>query len=724
MKWQKAAQLAIAALVVTFIVVLAVSMRRGKPTEQPTTATKLPDPQVQIYNPQGGKNVLFSDGKKVFDVHFGEHVGLADGRQLMSKGVKIFTTRNGRNLTINSTSAEISQKGADFDKLFLKGDVWLSGEGGMDIRTEEATYTQSDGIVRMPGAVAFRKNRLSGNGVGSTYDMNREVLWLLDKATFSVQADTAGQGAMDGSAASIGLARREHYVRLTKDAHINGNGRDIRADEMVIMLTPDDERVQMLQLRGNSRITGGASGPQAMTAKDIDVTYGADGRTLQTANLMENAVLQLSPETAPGRGTSPAGKRIVGRTINITLAPDGKTVTNLTSTENVQVDLPAENNGASKRIRSAALVATGAPDVGLRNANFTGKVTYEETRATGRNKPVVDRTARSESLQIETKAGLGAIEKADFRGNVRFTAPDVVAEAQRGIYYVERDRIELMPSDGDPGPSANIVDARISVQARTIEFTVGTRDMTADTKVRSRILGKASGRGQQTKVPSVFKQNEPVNVTANRLQYQGAASKAVYMGDVQLWQEGQDGAATIKGDTLTLDDQTGNLEVNGNAVTDFVLEETDKKTGEKKRTPTLGKAKMFVFDDKRRLGTYTGDAQLNGPQGNLTAHKIEIFLMSNANEVERLEAYAQGTDVVIKEGNRRTYGSHLTYTASDDKYLMIGAPVEVIEEQEKGKCRHAKANSAEFYRGQDTGVMKGGRVPMEMQGADCSTLRK
>ena len=123
----------------------------------------------------------------------------------------------------------------------------------------------------MPGAVSFAKGRLRGNGVGATYDVNREVLWLQDKATFNVAADEAGQGAMEGSASSIGMARLDHYVRLIKDAHINGEGRDMRADEITITLTPDDERVQMLQLRGNSRMTGGASGPQGMSAKDIDV---------------------------------------------------------------------------------------------------------------------------------------------------------------------------------------------------------------------------------------------------------------------------------------------------------------------------------------------------------------------------------------------------------------------------------------------------------------------
>ena len=724
MRWQKLAQLAIAAFVLVFVVVLVVSLRRNKPpTEQPAAATPLPDKEVQIFNPEGGKHVLFSAGKKVFDVHFGSHVGLADGRQMFSKGVKILTSRNGKNLTITAATAEVTQKGSDVGAIQLKGDVGLSGEGGMDVRTQEATYTESEGVVRMPGAVTFQKARLKGAGVGATYDLNREVLWLLDQATISVAADEQGQGAMEGSAASIGLARLEHYVRLTKDARINGDGRDMRADEITVTLSEDDERVQMLQLRGNSRMAGGANGPDSMAANDIDVTYGPDGRTLERANLMENAVLQLSGSggAAPPAGPGQAGKRITGKTITISMAPDGKTVTQLTSTENVQVDLPAENNAPSKRIRAAALVATGTPEAGLRNAAFTGKVTYQEARAARGNQPAVNRSATSESLQIETQAGLGAIEKADFRGNVRFRDdPDVIAVAQRGIYHVQRDRMQLMPSEGDPGPSANIVDSRISVQARTIEFTIGSRDMAADTDVRSRISGKPSGRGQQSKVPSVLKPNDPVNITANRLQYQGTASKAIYSGNVMMWQEGD--GATIKGDALTLDDKTGNLEVNGNAITNFVLEETDTKTGQKKRTPTTGKAATFVFDDKRRLGTYTGDAQLDGPQGNLTAHRIEIFLKPNANEVERLEAYAQGKPVTIKESRRTVTGQHLTYTAENDSYLMVGTPVIGIEVDEKDPrtCAFMEGASLTFQRGAQTGQLQGvGTTPGRMWSAAC-----
>lgn len=717
MRWQRFAQIAIALFVIAFIAVLAASMRRPVTnTDQATSATPLPDQKqpIQIWNPGGGKNEWFNAGRKVFDAQFGKHVGFADGRHLLSEGVRIITNRKGKDLFIDAREVEMREKSGNFESANLKGKVTLTGEGGLEVRTEEATYVESEGIVRMPGPVAFKKGRLSGTGVGATYDLNKEVLWLLDKGTFAVEAAKDGTGAMSGSAAAIGLARLEHYVRLTKDAHINSEGRETRANEITITLTPDDERVQKLELRGSGRITGGQNGPQGMSAQDIDVTYGADGRSIQNANLMEQAVLQLA---AAG-----GGKQISGRTINLGMAPDGKTLTNLNANENVQVDLPPENNGPAKRIRSAALVANGTPEAGLTTASFTGKVDYRETRAARRNLAAIDRHATSESLQIETKPGLGAVDKADFRGNVEFKDADVTAKAPRGVYHVERDRIELMPSDGDPGLPPTVEDAKISVGARTIEFTLSTRDLSADTKVRSTLKQKAGGK-QQAKVPSVLKQDEPINVTANKLRYQGSASKAVYSGNVVMWQEKDSG--TIKGDTLTLDDKTGNLEVDGNVVTNFTLQETDKETGQKKQTPTIGRAKTFVFDDKRRLGTYTGNAQLDGPQGNLTAHKIEIFLKPNENEVERLEAYAGEQPVKIKEGKRTATGTHLTYTASDDKYLMIGTPVEAIEEQEdKVNCQVSHGTSIEFYRGKEMGQLTGGGSLARSEMKPCSSLKR
>ncbi len=391
---------------------------------------------------------------------------------------------------MTSREADITQSGDDLKTAHFVGSVKLTSEG-TEVTTEEATYDQAESMLKIPGAVAFKRARMQGTGVGATYDFNREVLWLLAKPHVTVAADDKGQGALDATAEAIGMAKLEHYLKLTRSAHIKGEGRDIDADEITIFLTEDDQRARLLQLRGNSRIVGSgdSGGPQNMSARDIDLTYADDGRTLQHSQLVENAVVQL-----PGEKAGP-GKRIAGKTIDLAMSPDGKTVTNLNAAENVQVDLPPDGDAPAKRIRSATLTATGAPETGLQSATFGGNIEYRETRAARGNLPAVDRQARAISLIVATKPGFGEIQQADFRGNVHFTdGPEVVTDATHAVYHVDRDQIDLSPSS-DPGPpSPRVSDGRVTVEARTIEFSLTSRKLKAETKIRSSMLPQDRGQ--------------------------------------------------------------------------------------------------------------------------------------------------------------------------------------------------------------------------------------
>jgi lipopolysaccharide transport protein LptA len=724
MRWQRVAQIALAAVVVVFITAVAASLRKEKTTAKPEQPP--PPPPVrgtELYNPDGATIERFDGDRKVLEAVLGPHTKFPDGRLTVTGRVRVLTNRNGKDLLIVSKEADIKLKQQEppgIETATFKRDVVLTTADGVEIRSAEASYTEADGMVRIPGAVEFKKDRTSGGGQGATYDRNRDVLWILDQARMAVGPDPQGQGAMDGSAATGGLARPEHYIKLSKDARINSGGRAMQADEITITLTMDNERIQMMQLRGNSRIAGGEGGPQSMIARDIDLTYAADGRTLQTAHLVERASVEMAG--------SAGGKRIAAQTITIGMGPDGSTVTHLAGNQNVQVDIPAENNSPAKQIRSAALVASGAPNVGLKTATFSGKVEFRETQPATAKTPAVDRTARAETLVVETKPGLGAIEKADFRGNVKFDdAPDLKAEAQRGIYYIEKDRVELMPADGVPGPQALINDGKISVGARTIDFTIASRDLNADTRVKSTILVKKdrSARGQQqARVPSIFKQDEPAFVTANKLHYQGAAATATYTGDVNMWQ-GND--TKIKADKIVLDDKNGNLSATGNVVTELSLIETNTKTGESKRTQMLGKSESFVYEERRRLAVYTTKAHITGSQGDITADRIELFLKpAGTNELERAEAYAKGEElVVVKEGLRTARGNHLTYTAADEQYLMIGTPVTTIDE-ENGMCRVGHGASGRFFRGVEAKWQIEGNniVPAWTENVSCASLKR
>lgn len=703
MRWQRAAQAVIAILVIGFIAVLVTTLRQERGTAPQDAPPSRIDPTSTLETQGGGsQRVTDPSGKERWAVRFETHVALPDGRSRLSGGVDVTINRGDGPLTIKADEVDVTQKEGTVEpsQAVFRGNVRLTGGGGLTVTTEEATYTGADGMITIPGPVDFTKGRMRGSGVGATYDQERGVLWILDKAQVAVAAGPDGKGTMNASATKVGFARAEHYLVLDGSGRIDGEGRVIQADVITIRLTEDDARVRLLELREKSQITGGAGGPQAMSAHDIDLTYADDGRTLQFAKLAGDAVLQL-----PGEGRSP-GKKITGDGIELTMGPDGTTVTGLTANGNVQVDLPAEGETPARRIRSATLTAAGPSGGGLQTATFNGGVEYRETRAGRKGAAALDRTARSQALVLDTSPGLGALQKADFRGNVQFTdAPDVRAEAQQGVYHIAGDRLDLMPAEGQPGPaSPRVTNGKVSVAARTIQFTLSSGDMTAETSVRSTIMPqKSKGAPTDAKLPAMLAPGREVNVTSNRLHYQDTG--ATYSGNVALWQD----KTTIKGAEIHIDEKSGNLTASGGATTFFVFDETDRKTGVKRPVDSTGKAETFTYDDAKRLATYTGGAQINGAQGNVSGDRILLFLKPVGNELERAEAFGTDGSVVVREGRRLANGNHLTYTSSDDNYVMIGTPVDVTEE-EKGTCSRTLGAKVTFSRTSETASVEGNGI--------------
>ena len=715
MTWQKKARFAIAAFVIVFIAIVVVALRQRKGPPPVAAVPERRDKDCVLENTQSGEVKQSKDGKVVFSMKFGAQCSYQDGRTRLGNGVHITFARNGKPYVIDSREADISMANDDLNTGHFVGAVKLTSEG-TEVTTEDATYDKPAGLLKAPGAVAFKRGRMQGTGVGATYDFNREVLWLLAQPHVTVTPDEKGQGAIDATAESIGLAKAEHYLKLTRSAHITAEGRVIDADEIMILLTQDDQRVQVLQLRNNSRITSsGDGGPQSMAARDIDLTYGDDGRTLQRSHLVENAVVQL-----PGEANG-AGKRVAGKTIDMSMSPDGKTLTTLDAVENVQVDLPPDGDSPAKRIRSATLNATGAPGAGLQNATFGGNAEYRETRAARGTLAAVDRQARALTLVITTKPGFGAVEQADFRGNVHFTdGPQVAADATHALYHVDKDQIDLSPSQ-DPGPPApRVSDGRVTVEARAIEFSIASRKLKADTKVRTSMLPQKGGQtgvkpgsdqGQTpTRVPALLQKDQPVTVTSNRLEYDGLAGHAVYIGNSRLWQ----GATKVNADTIVVDDKTGNLEARVNVHTEMMRDDVDPKTNVRKSTPSTGESETFLYDDAKRLATYTTKAHMIGSEGDVAAEKLELYLKKDVNELERVEGYGANGSVIVKESGRIATGARLTYLSKDQTYHMTGTPVEAIEIA-PNDCKKSVGATLTFQRAVDSITMKGPNLLRSVQ---------
>ena len=705
MRWQKIARLAIAVFVVGFAIVVFLAMRQRPSAPGGANELVRQDKEASVESGAGEfKN--FKYGKLDVTVKYAKALTYRDGRSKLGGVTMTLPDRDGRTFVVTADEGEFLAppgKPADISGGKLTGNVKLLTDNGLEVLSSEATYEGKTGVLTIPGPVTFTRGRMKGSGVGATYDRNRDVLWLLAQAHITVTPDASGAGAVEGTSSTAGLARADNYVKLVGTARLTADTRTAEADEITALLDEKGEKIQQLQLREHSRITGTGTGAQLMTARHIDMFYAADGRTLQSSKLMEGAVIEL-----PGAGGA-AARRIAGTTIEPTMSADGATVTNLIAQEKVQVDLPAEGETPARRITSATLRAAGAAGQGLQNFVFEGGVDFAETRPAAGKTPALDRHARSTRLIVDTKPGLGAVERADFRGYAHFVDGDLTADAPRALYNIEREQLDLSPSDGDPGPPVPIlVNPQLTVQARNIHVSPSTQKVKADTDVRSTIKpqkpaaaapgGRGAATGQsQTRVPAMLKQDQQVNVTSNRLDYDGV-SEATYSGSAMLWQE----KSRIAGETIVMNDRTGNLTARGTVSSTMMLQDEDPKTKVRKLTETKARADMLVYDDAKRLATYTATgatpATLKTVQGDMSGKRIDLYLKEGGNELERAEA---DDNVAVRLETLFATARHLVYTAATDTYVLTGDPVISIKKDEQGACKETRGNTVTYERATD-----------------------
>jgi lipopolysaccharide transport protein LptA len=198
--------------------------------------------------------------------------------------------------------------------------------------------------------------------------------------------------------------------------------------------------------------------------------------------------------------------------------------------------------------------------------------------------------------------------------------------------------------------------------------------------------GKPSETAAAPKRPGLLGDKEPVQIVAEKLAYDETSRRADYSGAVRLIQ----GDTTITADSLSLDEIKGDLTATGKVVTQLKITEKDAPTSK----PTIGRAASFAYSDQTRLATYSTTAQLDGDQGNLRAAKIELHLAAGENTLEGLEADGQVTALV----DRRTVtGARLSYTPADDKYVVTGTPVKMLD----ADCQETSGKTLTFWKASD-----------------------
>ena len=672
--WQKRARLVVAIVGLAALVLVVLTVRRRPPAESgPTTPPR--DPKAVTEASRG--RILLTKGERSVGFIDHEHsLTYADGTTKLLKACATIT-RSDRTTEICANEAEVA---SDRSELTMSGDVRVSSGDGLTARMARATYREKEGLVRAPGKVTFAKGAVTGSSVGMTYHEEHDRL-TLHRQVNVVLKPAEGQSGATITAETAEYPRAEKYMKFDGKVRMERAGRVITTDSAVARLSADEERMEALELRGASRIetTGSTGGRQTMQARDMNLTMGADGEALQRAVLIGNGSVEEA-------GSQARTRRISAETLDLTFHDSGE-LASITAREDVELTLPAQGEAPFREITSATMDGTGAPGGGLDAARFGGGVVFREG-VRGRD----GRVARSRTLEIALDPATGEIRDARFGGGTTVTDGTLRTSSADARYELTKGVLALRGAVGRSDP--RVEDERLAVDAERIDVTLDGPKLRAEGRVRSVIQPERKEATPKPKararaVPGMLKESEPAYVTSATLDYDGERSLATYSGDSRLWQ----GETTIQAPTIVIDEESGNLEAREPVRTTFLLEERDEKTGETKSVASRASAKTLHYDNQHRRATYTTDASMSGPQGDLRAHRIVLFFAEGGGSLDRAQAF---TDVRLEDEIRTVTGAELTYFASETRSVMTGAPVRSVEE-----CRETTCKTLTFWRSTD-----------------------
>jgi len=347
--------------------------------------------------------------------------------------------------------------------------------------------------------------------------------------------------------------------------------------------------------------------------------------------------------------------------------------------------------------------------------------------------PEPDRVSTSDRIDAYFRPGTG-IETLVQEGRFTYTSGTQRAAAERARYTPADQMLTLT---GSP----RIVDAGMATTARTVRLNRTTGDGFAQGEVKttySDLKPQPSG--------ALLASSDPIHVTAESMTAHNSPAIATYKGNARLWQN----ANVIEAPTIQFQKETRTAEAesaSGQKVS-TVLVGTDKNG---KATPVRITSSRLSYRDSERKAHFEGGVTAQGSDLTITSNQMDVFLQKsdlggrasspvqsgslkstgetpvppqsngapptrqlNAGEgaratpaqapnLSKLEKIVASGSVLITEPNRRATGDKLTYTASDDKFVLTGGSPSIFD-TEHGKITGV---SLTLYRRDDRVVVDG-----------------
>lgn len=720
MRWHRPVRWVIGAGGIAFAVFLYLRFdRNAKPPAAPLPPAVPTGTAVVTKMSPGGSYARLKDGKEIGTLGYKTAQQFEDGR--LSLEFPVFTTdRDGKPFVVQADHGDLKSStgvmGADQlpEETHLTGHVVLREQDGMQITADEATYRDASAILEIPGAMKFSDGKVSGGGVGATYDRNAQLLTIRSEASVHMIGDSSGQGRLDAKSSSMLVNRSAHFVTLDGGATIARPNETLAATSAQMHLDPTNEGIQVMQLLQRASIVpaGGSKSPE-MRGDDIMLEFLPDGRTIKRALLDRQASMILS-----GDGK----KQIDGNKLDVQLAGDGQTVTSLSgSGAPLVVTLGATADTPQRTIKSRSMNSSGDERKGLTAAVFDTDVEFVESKPATRTSAAARRTVTSQRLTLSLNGNFADINDATFRGGSKFKDNDTSGEADVLVYQAKNGTLAMQPQPS--GGRMRVETPRVTVTA-TQSLNIDLNKTVIDAKGGVQTRTKPDKTKGSTTSRGLFDESAEVTGVADALAYDDEKDRAVYTGHVRLSQGSGADESRVTADTVTVEDTTGDLSAKGNVITQLPID-TDKAAG--KTTRQQGTASEFEYRDAQHRAVYAGTAtkpaELTTADGLVKATRITLTLAADGRELQRMLAESS---VQARVADTRTVrGDRLDYDVTEGTYLLTGKPAVAIQKEiSKGAetCTATKSSTLRLVK-DATGKSQPEAVDTNNSGNRLETLK-
>jgi lipopolysaccharide export system protein LptA len=598
----------------------------------------------------------------------------------------------------------------------------------LHLTTTALVFNQKTGDAWTSERVDFRVPQASGSAVGARYVANQGVLNLQSQVRIEVNGESPS--TITAERAELQKAPREIVLWQARGESSMQRG---QADHATLFLKNDNTLDHLLADGDVQMDSSGEGAPMHIRAEKLEVNTGS--RNAVQMAMLSGAVQLRTEDTQPMEARAGRAELMFSghKTLSkihaeqqVTLLqrakPDDK------AGQDVQVTAPAMDFVVVGGKRLSRVETIGAPEILLAGNDKQGetRVTADKFTATfdsagqlsqvrggasvrvvsnstaGSKEQTSEHVSTSDSITAQFRPGVGITSLVQ-AGHFTYTSGTQRAFADQGSYKPADQTMDLT---GSP----RIIDSGMETTARSIRLNraTGVGSAIGDVKTSYSDL-KAQPGG------ALLASSDPIHVTAESMTAHNSSTTATYTGNARLWQN----ANVIEAPSIQFQKDQRMLiaDSKGDQKVSTVLAGTDKQG---KATPVAVTSNHLVYRDADPKAHFEGGVKVRGADLTITANQMDVLLQPSAishqpsgksepgaslssDGLSKLDKIIASGSVVITEPNRHATGNQLTYTASDDKFVLTGGPPSIFD-AEHGKITGV---SLTLYRRDDRVVVEG-----------------